>query len=145
MSRRVTIAGHAGKIVLDVFGYENPTASDYDDANWLDAKLTADVGPFSGTFAIALRTTELVRLCSDLEPAVRSVSGHFSFESTETNLAIEGHFGHGGSVELTGAVRPPFEPRIALHFRLESDQSFLSRTVDELNLLINEFPVKDPS
>lgn len=142
MSRSVTIGGHAGTIVLEIVGYENPTASNYDDANWLDAKLTAEIGPFAGTFAISLRTAELVGLCEDLEKAAGSLSGQFSFESMESDLALEGRFGRGGSVELTGVVRTAFQPGVALQYRLESDQSFLTQTVEDLKLVIREFPVR---
>lgn len=142
MNRTVTIAGHGGKIVIEVFGYENAGASNYDDANWLTAKLSVEIGAFAGSFRVGLRTPELEALYREMDAAVSSLSGGFSFESTEGDLKLDGRFGRGGSVELAGVVRPAFELGAALHYCFESDQSYLSRAVEDLKLLIREFPVK---
>jgi hypothetical protein len=53
------IQGDKGQITVEVLGYENPTATDPDDANWLEAILKLKAGPFSGSLKLAMTTIEL--------------------------------------------------------------------------------------
>ena len=145
MSDAVSIVGQGGKIVIEVFGYENPSASNVDDANWLSSRLSVEVGPFVGSFKAALTTYDLLVLCERLGAALHSLSGHVSFQSTEDNLTLEAEFARNGTAELKGVVQPSRSYNAALHYRFESEPGHLSQTLQELKLLTEKFPARQES
>jgi hypothetical protein len=145
MSDAVSIVGQGGKIVIEVFGYENPSASNVDDANWLSSRFSVEVGPFAGSFKAALTTYDLLVLCERMETVLRTLSGQLSYQSTEDNLTLEAEFARNGTVELKGVVQPSGSYKAALHYRFESEPGHLSRTLQELKLLTEKFPAKQES
>jgi hypothetical protein len=148
MSNTVTFAGNGGKLVIEVFGYEQqPAAPDPGggtwDANWLDANLFAEAGPFRGTFRLSLTTAELIGLCKDLEKSTDSLSGRVAFESLESDLELTISFGERGAVEIAGILRPGGWSPGVLHFQFQSDQSYLAKSVQDLKRLTQQFPFRD--
>ncbi|MGB9029996.1 MAG: hypothetical protein WCC27_07745 [Acidobacteriaceae bacterium] len=147
MSNTVVFAGDGGKISIEVFGYERPAAphpgGDTWDANWLDAKLLAEAGPFRGTFRLALTTPELAGLYRDLEKATGSLSGRVSFKSLEEDLELTISYSERGAAEIAGVLRPGGLSPGVLHFQFQSDQSYLSSSVQELRILIQRFPFRN--
>src|ERR1700753_2654430 len=117
MSHTASIIGQGGKISIEVLGYENLHAPNPDDANWLTTKLSVEVGPFVGSFRAALTIYDLMVLYERLEGALSSLSGQFSFQSTEDNLTLEAKFARDGNVELEGVVQPSSSYKAALHYR----------------------------
>jgi hypothetical protein len=142
MSNTVAFAGDGGKIVIEILGYERPAASDVDDANWLDAKLSAEAGSFRGSFKLSLTTAELIGLWKDLEKAAVSLSGRVAFESLDSDLELTISFGDRGAVEIAGVLQPGGWSPGALHFQFQSDQSYLSKSVEELKSLSKQFPFR---
>ena len=47
-----------------------------------------------------------------------------------------------GKAAVTGTLREPDRPRTTLTFSFESDQTFMRRTVDALNEVTQQFPVR---
>jgi len=145
MSDTVSIVGQGGKIVIEVFGYENPSALNVDDANWLSSRISVDVEPFVGSFKAALTTYDLSVLYERLETVLHDLSGQFSFQSTEDNLTLEAEFARNGTVELKGVVQASGSYKATLHYRFESEPGRLYRAVQELKLLTEKFPAKQES
>lgn len=145
MSNTVVFAGAGGKIEIEVFGYERSAVSDLDDANWLDARLLAEAGSFHGTFSLSLTTAELFSLCRDLEKAIDSLSGRVSLKSLESDLELTITFGARGAAEIAGVLRPGGWSPGVLHFQLQSDQSYLASSVQQLRSLTQQFPFREVS
>jgi hypothetical protein len=145
MSNTVEFAGDGGKIVIEIFGYERPVAPDVDmdDANWLDGKLIAEAGAFRGSFRISLMTTELIGFHKELGKTVEMLSGKVEFNSLESDLDLAISFGQHGSAEIRGVLRPGGWSPGVLHFQFQSDQSYLSKSVRDLESLTRQFPFRD--
>jgi TonB family protein len=62
MENYISITGEGGRIAIEVLAYENPSAANQDDANWLATKLAVEAGPFSGSFKVAFTTHDLISL-----------------------------------------------------------------------------------
>jgi hypothetical protein len=142
MGDRVTIAGGPGKIVIEVFAYERRAAKNEDDANWLVTRVTVAVPPFSGSWDAAITTHELAIFQGELKIALASLSGTAKFRGMEGDLSLIIEFNKRGGAEVTGVSKPNGFLGTELHFDFETDQTFLKKTLQELEKVLQQFPVK---
>ncbi len=138
----ISITGEGGRITIEVLAYENPSAANQDDANWLATKLAVEAGPFSGSFKVAFTTHDFISLHDQLKKAAESLSGTVSFQNLEDDLSLNIEFDKRGRATVSGVAHPHGSQRVALHFRFETDQSVLNRTAQELGAVLRQFPVK---
>ena len=90
-------------------------------------------------------TDDFVRFLGDLDEAVRSLKGTAVFATLESGLKLEIKFKAAGRADVFGSVqsqRSVVPSRTQLDFSFESDQSFLSHTVEALRSVVQEFPVR---
>jgi multidrug efflux pump subunit AcrA (membrane-fusion protein) len=142
MEERITFSGEQGSLAIEVSAYENPSATDEDDANWLASKLTVKAEPFSGSFKVAFTTHDFASLHERLKKALASLSEAVTFQSTEDDLSLTIEFNKRGTATIAGVAQPHGSRGAALHFRLDTDQSALTRTLRELESVLRRFPVK---
>lgn len=142
MTHSATIRGDEGHLKLEILGYENPHSMDVDDANWLNARLESQAGPFNGSFKLALTAFELDFLYQQLAKAAKSLSQGFDFTSMEGNFSLRLEFSKTGTATLQGVVTPRENEGNALHFRFNSDPITLEATLRELGRLVEHFPAK---
>lgn len=142
MKEQITFTGGQGSLLIEVFAYENPSATHEDDANWLTCGITVRVEPFSGCFRAAFQTRDLVNLYEQLKKALQSLSGTVSFQNLEGDLSLTIEFNRRGGASVMGVAGSHGSQRAALHFRLDTDQSALSQTLRELRVVLQRFPVK---
>jgi hypothetical protein len=142
MNNKVSIKGDGGKIVVEVFDYENPLAQNPDDASWLKATLTCAIGSFSGAWETAFTTYDLMALHDRMEQVLRSAFGRASFQNTEGDLTLNVEFSKSGKVQIDGVAEPHGSVKAALHYIFASDPSAVAETVRELKQVIERFPVK---
>jgi hypothetical protein len=142
MEERITFTGDQGNFVIEVSAYENPSATHEDDANWLASRLTVSAEPFSGSFKAAFTTHDLASLHEQLKKALVSLSGTVTFQSTEDDLSLTIEFNKRGAASITGVAQPHGSRGAALHFRFDTEQSALTRTLHELEVVLRRFPVK---
>jgi hypothetical protein len=142
MSYSVSFTGDGARITLEVFDYENPLAQNADDASWLKADLTCEVGSFSGAWKTAFTTHDLAALHDRIEPALKSVSGRVSFQNTEGDLTLNVEFSKSGKVQIEGVAEPHGAVETALHYSFASDPSAVAETLRELKQIIERFPTK---
>jgi len=90
-------------------------------------------------------TDDFVQFLAELDDALRLLKGTAVFATLEEGLKLEIIFKTAGHVDVFGSVRSQasFVPtRTTLSFSFESDQSFLSQTVDGLKAVVRQFPVR---
>lgn len=144
MGQEVTLTGEQGRLAIDVASYENPSATDRDDANWLASTIGVKAEPFSGAFNATFTTHELIILHEQLKKALASLSVTVTFQSTEGDLSLSIEFSKRGAATISGVVQPVVShgAASALHFRLDTDQSALTQTLRQLEVALRRFPVK---
>jgi hypothetical protein len=142
MENHISVGGEQGRIAIEVLAYENPSAANQDDANWLATKLSVEAGPFSGSFKVAFTTHDLISLHDQIKKALESLSGTVSFQNLEDDLSLNIEFDKRGRASVSGVAHPHGSQRAALHFQFDTDQSVLSRTAQELGAVLRKFPVK---
>ena len=142
MSNSVAIPGDNGHLKLEIVGYENPHSKDFDDANWLEARLEVKAEPFRGAIKLALTTDELESLHQQFAKAKRSLSDRADFMSMEDTFSLNVEFSRTGVATLCGVVTPEGGQGNSLHYRFCSDPVTLEAAVNEFARLIERFPAK---
>ena len=142
MSYRALVRGAGAMIQIEVFDYENPLAKNPDDASWLKAEITAQVGPFSGAFKTSVTTYDIAALLERMAEASRSLSGQVSFETTEGDLVLNAAFSSRGSARVEGSLQPNGDTKAALQYGFETEPSALDEMVRGLKAIVDRFPAK---
>jgi hypothetical protein len=142
MSLEIEIAGQTAQVRIEVFGYENPTAQESSDANWLTCRVEVRVRSFSGQVDAAFTTQDFAAFGRCLRSAVAEVKGAAAFETDENALQLNVEFTRTGAVRVSGTLREADRPQTSLTFSFESDQTFISRTADALDELTRRFPIR---
>jgi hypothetical protein len=143
MSVTVTVQGHDGsRLNVDVIRYERPEATDEADANWLVARIEVTNGTFSGTVEDSLTTQDFQEFRGQLVKALDVGDGVAEFRTLEEILEVKVTINRLGQANVSGRLRSLDRPSTELSFAFESDQSFLKRTVLDLDAVTNTFPVR---
>jgi hypothetical protein len=142
MSEQITISGHGGSLIVHVSSYERPGANDPDDANWLTSDAAIKVGVFSGEFRFALTTHDLIDFHEALKTGLSTLSGVVPFRTTERDIALEIIFDQRGTAAIKGSVEPQTSLEASLCFRFDTDQSYLTQTLRQLEAVLRKFPLK---
>jgi hypothetical protein len=142
MSQAIEIAGHGGKITIVVLGYENPSAKDPSDANWLTCKVQVTAGPFAGAVDAAFTTDDFVRLGREMRALLDQKVQSVEFEPMEQALSLKMAGARTGAVSISGVVRYSSGPAAAISFTLESDLSYLSSTRASIEAVMDQYPVR---
>jgi hypothetical protein len=90
-------------------------------------------------------TGDFVLFYRELDEALRSLKGTAAFSTAEAGLKFEVAFKSAGHADVSGIVQSQLSVvprRTKLDFSFESDQSFLSSTLDGLRAVIQQFPVR---
>jgi hypothetical protein len=118
-----------------------PEATNYEDANWLEADVEIAAGAFSGSFVAELRTDELAYLRERLSALYENLLGRVRFEPTEPWLRME--IRGDGRGHFEAICRADDCPGIGnrLEFRLEFDQTELPGMLRDLDAVCAAFPV----
>lgn len=139
----IEIAGHGASLKVEVLGYENPSAQDLSDANWLSCNVLARIGSFSGNFNGSFTTYDFVQFRDELRELLKEQSGTASFLTDEEQLRLRVEVGRTGIARIEGVAQIHDMPQASLSFLFESDVSFLSQTLRDLEALVRSFSVKE--
>jgi hypothetical protein len=145
MAKIVEIRGHGGQVQIEVLNYERPKSTEGSDTNWLVCRCGVTVREFSCDVSLSLTTDDFVRFRGDLDVALRSLKGTAVFATPEEGLKVEIKFKTAGHADVSGTVQSQLSGvprRTMLEFSFESDQSFLSHTVEGLRAVIRQYPVR---
>lgn len=138
----VPINGQGGTISIDVMSYENPTAKDTSDANWLSSRIEVTAGPFSGRFNATLTTQDFVCFRDEMEALLNQLKGKATFQTDEDWLGFHIEMQTRGTAKVTGIAKVHGEPKASLSFAFETDQSLLAQTKSALDAVVEKFPIK---
>lgn len=117
-------------------------AADYWDGNWLACRIDVSAGAFAGAVGANLRVDELERFLEDVSRLYESLKGEARLVTTEDQLELVLRGDGRGHVACTGRVQDEREPRNALAFTLEIDQTHLSDVRNQLGELLRQFPLR---
>jgi hypothetical protein len=146
---REVIIGHpdGDHIVLRVLRRKHPSATDYDDANWVDAQVSISVRPWRGVFNADLRTDEFARFRQELVELSNGTRPEAMFAPMEPWLEFTLELGSSGEVHLKGESGPEGFGRVFNEALLEFDfsgfieQASLPVVIHQLEAIEREFPV----
>jgi hypothetical protein len=134
-------------IVLRVHGRSHPSATDYEDGNWVEAQVSISVRPWRGVFKANLRTDEFARFRQELEELNNRTKPEAMFAPMEPWLEFTLELGSSGEVHLKGESGPEGFGRVFNETRLEfeardfMDQASLPSVIQQLEAIEREFPV----
>jgi hypothetical protein len=137
----VKIGGSAGCVTVDVLGREHPTATDYDDGNWLLSQVSVEAGAWNGRFRASLRAEEFGSFLRGVRLLYDSLEGTAEFVPMEPWLILKLEGDRLGHVAVSGVADDEVATgnKLSLHF--EIDQSYLPSVIRELEAVLAEFPV----
>jgi hypothetical protein len=130
------------RIEVDVMSYERPASGEYHDDNWLSVSITVRVGGFSGRVGAAIVTDELVRFAEQLHRLYKELTGSAEFTTLEGQLSLTLSCDTRGHITLRGEILDQAGIGNRLSFHLDLDQSFLQKSIGELDAVIRAFPVR---
>jgi hypothetical protein len=135
-----TIQGEADYIkftYVEVFGFPN------DPCNWggYDSLVTLDIKSrnFSVKETLYTSTGELYEFAEKLKTANDKIEGVVEFISYEGNLEFSMTYDNSGHVVIKGQFSEQNEFSNELHFEFNSDQSFVSKALDEISLITEKY------
>jgi len=141
--KAIQLKGIGGEINLEVSGYENIAASNISDANWLTTKVILTVGNFSGVYSANLTTHDFLYFTEKLKNLVIGLKGQADFITDEEAIGFSIAFDARGRVFITGKAKNIDFPKVELSFQFESDQTYLTKTLDDFEQCTNHFPVRN--
>jgi hypothetical protein len=142
MSLHASIKGHGASILIEVSGYERPATQDAYDANWLKCHVAINLGYFTGEYPAAFMTSDFVRFRDDLKKILSTMDGLASFETCEEALNCTIEMRGSGTARIQGGAQVQQSIAATLSFSFESDQSFVTQTMREVEAIIAQYPVR---
>lgn len=142
MSLKVPINGNGASIAIEVFGYERHSAQNVSDANWLNCRVNANFGQFTGNYEASFTTFDFCRFRDELKPLLATMNGTAAFVTDEEALSCTIQFMRTGTAILKGRAQVQGRTAVILSFSFESDQSFLADTLRGVESVVQTFPIK---
>ena len=139
----IRFEGHNGSVLsLAVEGYSHPQSEDYWDGNWVKSRINVAVGGFNGDVRGDLRLDEFQHLLDELKILQKTLDRKVIFTTTELwfEFKIEGdNLGH---LEFQGTLWGYWNADNLLQFTFQSDQTYLSNPIKQLETVLSHFPIK---
>jgi AcrR family transcriptional regulator len=133
---KFTIAGETGRISLS-FEYVK-VASD-----GCDCRGTVSIASwgFQAQGKAWFTTADVAKFHSQLNACYQALDGVATFTTFEENLKLEVVFSHRGRVDIQGTFRETHNEGNELKFRIQTDQSFIAQSLEELAELVKRYSV----
>ena len=125
-------------------GYEFPSLTTGDDANWVNAELdlaaTGRASSYSARQSVTLQTKELESFRDELRAlaAKRSGKAWYAHLEEELELIVELKRGKG---TLSGFVQDHVGPELRFE-QVEIDQTFVREALGQFDALVSAYPVR---
>lgn len=140
MTVPVVFRGEGCEVQLEIIGYENASALDYSDANWLSCRATASCAGVNAASSLAITTRDLVRFAQELEAVLRSPGGAAILGTDENQIRLRVSLGKTGEGRFDGELTTPGRPRASMSFSCDTDQTYVRASLKEIAHAISEFP-----
>jgi hypothetical protein len=115
-------------------------AHDFWDDNWLGCIVTVSAHGFQGTAAVSLRTEEFESFLPQLERVCRPEECEAHFSTMEETVELRIQMSRSGTCHISGNVR--MHAMADLWVSIQSDQSYLAKSLPELQSIVDRFPVR---
>ncbi len=131
----------AERITITVIARSHPTATDYDDANWIRTSVGVRVAGFGGLFGADLRTEELESLRVQLSALYETLNGEATFETMEECVSLRFTGDGTGHVRVEAELRDKAGSGNLLRCALGLDQTDLPPIIKSLDAAAQAWPV----
>ena len=111
------------------------------DANWIRSEVEVRVGGFQGRFEAQLMTTDFPPFRDGLRALEKDLRGEVSFETLEEQVRVKVRGDGRGHINLDGELADVAGMGNRLAFHLEIDQTFLGAALQQLDALIEQYPI----
>lgn len=143
MTETVIVAGDACSLEFQVEGYQFPDeAADFDNANWLLARLHLEGGR-SGRFTADLnafvRTDDLARFRDQLQRTLETLDGRALLSDMDNQVGVDVRLKHGSGT-LSMFVHG-HGSQLSL-WEMRTDQSYLATTLQGLDRALTTYPIR---
>ncbi|MDN5942717.1 MAG: hypothetical protein L0H94_12605 [Nitrospira sp.] len=115
--------------------------TDYDDGNWVDARVEIAAGGFRGRYRAYLRTEEFFGFQNEIAKLYYSLKGEACFDSMEDWLSIKVKGDGLGHMTADCKAMDEAGTGNTLCFELRFDQSDMPEILSGLAEIVDKFPV----
>jgi hypothetical protein len=122
-------------LTVEILG---PPAKD-EGYDWIPVRVKIRAGAFSGNFSAYLLAREIVKFKNELETLHKNLKGTAKFETIEEQLLLKINVDKLGHISISGEVRDEAGTGNRLIFEMSFDQTYLSRTIRELEEVVVSF------
>lgn len=126
---------------LTVLKPSYPTSVEDWDKNYLDVKITANTGAFSGEFNTNFMTTDFENFKQQLRRLYDNLKGTANFGGYEHSDMIKVTGDGIGHLNAECKLLESSIPLNELTFELSFDQTYLPNIIDQLNQITREHPI----
>jgi len=128
---------------LWITSYQFPDASDYWDANWLNARARfATHGARVEAQGAFLQTTDIASFAKSLETLRDTLIGNAELSPLDPELRLEIKGDHLGRLACTLLLTPDHMNQ-KHEFRFDLDQTYLTPLIEGCKRILAEFPVRN--
>ena len=140
--KTVTIRSDNGnRLSVNVIGYERTPNGDFHDSNWIMANIEFAIGAFSGNYNICMLTYEYVSFRDQLKNLYDTLKGFAELDTMEGQIKLTYNGNGRGGIKIEGTLKDRAGDGNKLSFSGNLDQSYIKLLIDDLNELINEYPI----
>lgn len=139
---RIEITDGSARLTIEVLA-RSYAAEDYWDGNWVVTPIKVMLPGFQVKFSEGLHLSELHGFYQDLKRLYSELEGTARLDAMEGFLDLKAEVDSQGhihwSVEIAHPVGSGNEAR--LQFVMDSDQSYLPALLDQIEAVLNGFPI----
>jgi len=143
MNKKIEISGNGSSLSIKVNGYENPRAQNSHDANWLRCSVSLLGERFSAQFDAFFTTHDFFNFADELRKILNDLTGQAIFVCDEDAFHIKIEFTKTGAANVETIAKIYTQTKLMIIFSFASDPTFLGRTLEELDDLMQEYPIKN--
>ncbi|ABI73314.1 WapI family immunity protein [Shewanella frigidimarina] len=130
------------QVEITVEQYQHSPSSESFDDNWLICSVSVSFGSFSGKFSASFQTYDFVKFSKEIQKLYVCLKGTATFDSLEGQLEIK-LIGNGrGGIELEGNCMDSVGVGNELKFSTGFDQTYLQSIIEDLDEILEGFPVR---
>ena len=131
------------RIEIEVLVYERDNfVGEYYDDNWVTGNATLQVGKFRGKYSASFLTEDFPPFLDQLVRVYESLTGQAEFFTLEGQLSLLVRGDGRGHINIQGEAIDSLGIGNRLKFKLEIDQTQLTRSIEDLKAIISRYPTR---
>ncbi|WP_350977837.1 hypothetical protein [Shewanella sp. AC34-MNA-CIBAN-0136] len=130
------------QVEITVEQYQHSPSSESFDDNWLICSVSVSFGSFSGKFPASFQTYDFVKFSKEVQKLYACLKGTATFDSLEGQLEIKLTGNGRGGIELEGNCMDSVGVGNKLKFSTGFDQTYLQSIIEDLDEILEGFPVR---